>query len=201
MAYELNEIGYAYDALEPVIDKETMELHHTKHHQTYVNNLNKAIEGLDLGGQTIEEVLKNLDQVPADRRQAVRNHGGGHANHVLFWESMKPGGATAPEGELAAAMDTAFGSFAEFKTLFENAGSSRFGSGWVWLVLDKGELKVVSTPNQDSPLSDGAVPLLGNDVWEHAYYLKYQNRRGDYLKAWWSVVNWDVVAERFAAAK
>lgn len=201
MAYELKELGYAYNALEPTIDEETMKLHHDKHHQAYVNNLNKALEGTDVKAATIEELLANLDQVPEEKRNAVRNNGGGHHNHTLFWESMTPGGTKAPQGALAVALNKAFGNFDEFKDKFEKAGVGQFGSGWAWLVLDQGELKVVSTPNQDSPLSKGQTILLGNDVWEHAYYLNYQNRRPDYLKAWWDVVNWDVVAKRYEVAK
>ncbi len=200
MKYELKELGYAHNALEPTIDEETMKLHHGKHHQAYVNNLNKALEDTDVKAESIEELLADLDQVPEDKRNAVRNNGGGHYNHTLFWESMKPGGAKEPQGDLAKAIDEAFGNLADFKDKFEKAGAGQFGSGWAWLVLDKGELKVTSTPNQDSPISKGQTVLLGNDVWEHAYYLKYQNRRPDYLKAWWEVVNWDVVAERYAAA-
>ena len=201
MAYELKELGYAYNALEPTIDEETMKLHHDKHHQAYVNNLNKALEGTEVKATTIEELLSDLDQVPEDKRNAVRNNGGGHYNHTLFWETMTPGGAKEPQGALAVAITKTFGNVLEFKDKFEKAGAGQFGSGWAWLVLDQGELKVVSTPNQDSPLSKGQKILLGNDVWEHAYYLKYQNRRPDYLKAWWDVVNWDVVAKRYEVAK
>lgn len=200
MAYELKELGYAYNALEPTIDEETMKLHHDKHHQAYVNNLNKALEGTEVKATTIEELLSDLDQVPEDKRNAVRNNGGGHYNHTLFWETMTPGGAKEPQGALAVAITKTFGNVLEFKDKFEKAGAGQFGSGWAWLVLDQGELKVVSTPNQDSPLSKGQKILLGNDVWEHAYYLKYQNRRPDYLKAWWDVVNWDIVARRFEEA-
>lgn len=199
--YKLDDLAYAYDALAPTIDEETMHLHHDKHHQAYVNNLNAALEGLDLEDQSIEELLKNLDQVSSNKRQAVINNGGGHLNHTLFWESMTPGGASEPQGDLADDINKAFGSFDDFKAQFEAKGAGQFGSGWAWLVLDKGELKVTSTANQDNPVMDGAVPLLGNDVWEHAYYLTYKNVRPDYLKAWWKVVNWDIVAERYAAAK
>lgn len=199
--YKLDNLAYAYDALVPTIDEETMHLHHDKHHQAYVNNLNAALEGVDLKEQTIEELLKDLDQVPAEKRQAVINNGGGHLNHTLFWESMTPGGANEPQGDLADEINKAFGSFDEFKVAFEAKGAGQFGSGWAWLVLDNGELKVTSTANQDNPVMDGVTPLLGNDVWEHAYYLTYKNVRPDYLKAWWKVVNWDVVAERYAAAK
>jgi Fe-Mn family superoxide dismutase len=199
--YKLDALQYPYDALEPVIDQKTVEVHHGKHHQTYVNNLNKAIEELDLKEQTIEELLKDLGQVPEERRQAVINHGGGHYNHLVYWETMTPGGAKEPQGELAKAIDDVFGSFEKFKEAFEKAGAGQFGSGWAWLVMDKGELKIVQSSNQDSPVSKGMTPLLVNDVWEHAYYLKYQNRRADYLKEWWGLVNWDVVADRYAKAK
>ena len=177
-----------------------MQIHHDKHHQAYVDNLNKAVEGLEVP-EDVEELLKNLDAIPEDKRQAVINNGGGHYNHTLFWESMKPEGAKKPEGELAEAIDQAFGSFEKFKEEFEAAGKGQFGSGWAWLVLCDGELKVMSTPNQNSPISDGKYPLLGNDVWEHAYYLNYQNARPAYLAAWWDVVNWDVVAERYNKCK
>lgn len=197
--FKLDDLAYAYDALEPTIDEETMHLHHDKHHASYVNNLNNAIEGLDLP-DCIAEILKNLDQVPAEKRQAVINNGGGHYNHKLFWESMTPGGANEPQGELKEAIDKAFGSFDQFKEEFQKKGAGQFGSGWAWLILENGELKVTSTANQDNPISNGAIPLLGNDVWEHAYYLTYKNVRPDYLKAWWKVVNWDVVAERYAKA-
>ena len=195
--YKLDDLKYPYDALEPVIDKQTMELHHGKHHQAYVNNLNNAIEGLDLKAQTIEALLKDLDQIPQEKRQAVIKNGGGHYNHTMFWESMTPGGAKEPEGELKKAIDDTFGGFDKMKELFEKAGAGQFGSGWAWLVLDGGKLSVTSTANQDAPISKGQIPLLGNDVWEHAYYLKYQNRRPEYLKAWWDVVNWDVVKKRY----
>jgi Fe-Mn family superoxide dismutase len=199
MAYELPTLPYAYEALEPTIDSETMHLHHDKHHAAYVNNLKAAIEKHpELGDKTAEELIKNLASVPDDIRNAVRNNGGGHVNHTFFWELMTPGGATAPTGALAAAIDAKFGSFDEFKTAFQAAGVARFGSGWVWLVKDaSGAISIVSTANQDSPITDGLTPLLGNDVWEHAYYLKYKNVRPDYLKAWWAVVNWDKVAEKF----
>lgn len=198
--YKVDDLAYAYDALVPTIDEETMHLHHDKHHQAYVNNLNNAIEGLDVSDDIVE-LLQNLDQVPEDKRQAVINNGGGHYNHTLFWESMTPGGASEPQGELAAAINNAFGSFDDFKSEFEAKGAGQFGSGWAWLVLDNDELKVVSTPNQNNPVMDGLTPLLGNDVWEHAYYLTYKNARPNYLKAWWDVVNWDVVAKRYEAAK
>ncbi len=200
MAFEVPPLPYAYDALEPTIDQQTMELHHDKHHQAYVNNANNALDGTDYADSSVEDILKNLDKLPADKQGPVRNNAGGHYNHTLFWESMSGDGGGAPDGDLGAAIDAAFGSFDDFKSQFEAAGVGRFGSGWAWLVSDGGTLKITSTANQDSPLSDGATPLLGNDVWEHAYYLNYQNRRPDYLKAWWDVVNWSVVAERHAAA-
>jgi Fe-Mn family superoxide dismutase len=200
MAYEVPPLPYDYAALEPHIDEQTMRLHHDKHHQAYVDKVNAALEGTDLADKPIEEVLKNLDAVPSDKQAAVRNNGGGHYNHSLFWEWMSPDGGGAPDGDLAAAIDEAFGSFDDFKAKFKDAGVNRFGSGWAWLVLDGGSLAVVSTANQDNPVSEGAPVLLGNDVWEHAYYLKYQNRRPDYLDAWWNVVNWAKVAERYAAA-
>ena len=200
MAYEVPPLPYGYDALEPHIDAQTMTLHHDKHHQAYVDRANDALAGTDLEDKPIEEVIADLDKVPENVRGVVRNNGGGHLNHSLFWESMSPDGGGAPDGDLAAAIDSAFGSFDAFKEQFEAAGVARFGSGWVWLVVDGGALTITSTPNQDSPVSDGQTPLLGNDVWEHAYYLKYQNRRPEYLKAWWNVVNWAKVAERYAAA-
>jgi Fe-Mn family superoxide dismutase len=201
MAYEVPPLPYDYNALEPTIDEQTMRLHHDKHHQAYVDKANGALDGTDLEGKPIEEILKDLSQVPEDKRGVVRNNGGGHYNHSLFWEAMGPGKGGAPSGDLGAAIDDAFGSFDAFKEQFEAAGVGQFGSGWAWLVLDGGQLKVRSSANQDNPVSDGQVPLVGNDVWEHAYYLKYQNRRPDYLKAWWDVVDWDKVAERYAAAK
>lgn len=202
MAYELPELPYAYDALEPHIDKETMNIHHTKHHNTYVTNVNAALEGHeDLASKSVEELISDLNAVPKDIRTAVRNNGGGHANHSLFWQLLTPNGTGAPSGALAEAIDSKFGSFDEFKTKFENAAKTRFGSGWAWLVVSNGELEVISTPNQDSPLMEGKTPILGVDVWEHAYYLKYQNKRPDYLAAFWNVVNWDEVSKRFEAAK
>lgn len=202
MAYELPELPYAYDALEPHIDKETMNIHHTKHHNTYVTNVNAALEGHeDLASKSVEELISDLNAVPEDIRTAVRNNGGGHANHSLFWQLLTPNGTGAPSGALAEAIDSKFGSFDEFKTKFENAAKTRFGSGWAWLVVSNGELEVISTPNQDSPLMEGKTPILGVDVWEHAYYLKYQNKRPDYLAAFWNVVNWDEVSKRFEAAK
>ena len=178
-----------------------MELHHDKHHQAYVDKANAALEGTPLADKPIEDVIADLSQVPEDKRGAVRNNGGGHLNHSLFWESMSPGGGGAPGGELGDAIAAKFGSFDTFKEQFEAAGANQFGSGWAWLVLDGGELAITSTANQDNPVSDGKTPLLGNDVWEHAYYLSYRNRRPEYLKAWWNVVDWDKVAERYAAAR
>jgi Fe-Mn family superoxide dismutase len=200
MAYEVPPLPYDYAALEPHIDEQTMRLHHDKHHQAYVDKANAALEGTEWADKPIEGVIANLDALPDDKRGPVRNNGGGHLNHSLFWESMSPDGGGEPSGDLASAIDAAFGSFDAFKEQFEAAGVGQFGSGWAWLVLDGGSLKITSTPNQDSPVSSGATPLVGNDVWEHAYYLKYQNKRPDYLKAWWNVVNWDKVAERYAAA-
>ncbi|MGZ0880161.1 superoxide dismutase SodA [Priestia megaterium] len=202
MAYKLPELPYAYDALEPHIDKETMNIHHTKHHNTYVTNLNAAVEGkADLESKSIEELISNLDAVPEDIRTAVRNNGGGHANHSLFWAILCPNGGGAPTGELADAIASKFGSFDQFKEEFANAAKTRFGSGWAWLVVNNGELEVTSTPNQDSPLMEGKTPILGLDVWEHAYYLNYQNRRPDYISAFFNVVKWDEVAKRYDAAK
>ena len=198
MAYKLPELPYAYDALEPHFDKETMNIHHTKHHNTYVTNLNNALEGNEeLLSKSVEELIANLDAVPEDNRTAVRNNGGGHANHSLFWELLSPDGGGNPTGALAEAIDTKFGSFDAFKEEFAKAGATRFGSGWAWLVSNNGELEITSTPNQDSPIMEGKTPLLGLDVWEHAYYLNYQNRRPDYIAAFWNVVNWDEVAKRF----
>jgi Fe-Mn family superoxide dismutase len=200
MAHEVPALPYDYAALEAAIDEQTMRIHHDKHHQAYVDKANAALEGTEWADKPIEEVIANLDSLPADKKGPVRNNGGGHLNHALFWESMSPDGGGAPSGDLGSAIDDAFGSFDAFKEQFEAAGVGQFGSGWAWLVLDGGSLKITSTPNQDSPISSGATPLVGNDVWEHAYYLKYQNKRPDYLKAWWNVVNWDKVAERYAAA-
>ena len=201
MAYEVPDLPYDHDALEPHIDEETMHLHHDKHHQAYVDKANAALEGTDLADKPIEEVIANLGDVPEDKRGAVRNNGGGHLNHSLFWESMSPDGGGEPSGDLADAIKDAFGSFDDFKEKFEAAGVGQFGSGWAWLVLDGDSLAVTSTPNQDNPVTDGKTPLLGNDVWEHAYYLTYKNKRPDYLKAWWNVVDWDKVGERYSAAK
>jgi Fe-Mn family superoxide dismutase len=199
--FELPALPYAYDALEPYIDKMTMEIHHTKHHNAYVTNLNKAVEGTDMAGKSLEELFTKISKHPA----AVRNNGGGHWNHSLFWTLMKQNGGGEPTGALAEAIKSAFGSFNDFKTQFSNAGATRFGSGWAWLIKQSGKLVVTSTPNQDNPLMDVAevkgTPLLGLDVWEHAYYLKYQNRRPEYIENWWNVVNWAEVAKRFAEAK
>ena len=195
--FELPALEYDYDALEAVIDVETMKLHHDKHHQAYVDNLNKAVEPkADLHDKTLAELLGDLDSVPEDVRGAVRNNGGGHANHSMFWTIMKAGGG-APSGELATAIDEAFGSFDDFKTKFNDAGVKQFGSGWVFVTANNGKLEIASQPNQDTPLHKGIEPLFGNDVWEHAYYLKYNNRRPDYLKAWWDVVDWDAIAKRY----
>lgn len=203
MTYRLPDLPYAYDALEPYIDVETMHLHHDKHHNTYVTNLNAAVEKYpELFEKTVEELVTDLNSVPEDIRMAVRNNGGGHANHTFFWEIMGPNAGGEPTGELKKAIDETFGSFDAFKEEFAKAATTRFGSGWAWLVVDKnGKLSIVSTGNQDSPLSDGLTPILGLDVWEHAYYLKYKNVRPDYIKAFWNVVNWDEVAKRYAAAK
>lgn len=203
MAFQLPPLPYAYDALEPYIDARTMEIHHDKHHNTYVTNLNAAIEKESaLQNKGIEEILRHIDQVPESIRTAVQNNGGGHANHTLYWEVMTPGGSKEPTGELAQAINSAFGSFEGFKEQFSKAGAGRFGSGWAWLVVTKdGKLAVYSTANQDSPLLKGDTPVLAMDVWEHAYYLKYQNRRADYINAFFNVINWDKVAEKYAAAK
>ena len=200
MAFEVPALPYAYDALEPHIDETTMQIHHDKHHQAYVDKLNAAVEGTDAANSSIEELICGLSALPAEIQGPVRNNGGGHLNHSLFWESMRADGGGAPDGDLAAAIDDAVGSFEAFKEAFEAAGVGQFGSGWAWLVADGDGVAVVSTANQDSPLTDGKTPLLGNDVWEHAYYLNYQNRRPDYLKAWWNTVDWSVVAARYAAA-
>jgi len=201
-AYQLPKLPYAYDALEPYIDARTMEIHHDKHHQGYVNKLNKALDAHpQLLGTPIEKLLRDIDRVPADVRTAVINNGGGNANHTLFWQVMAPKAGGSPKGELARAIDDAFGSFDKFQAKLSEVAAKRFGSGWAWLVLDKGKLTVLSSANQDSPLMKGQTPILGIDVWEHAYYLKYQNRRPEYVKAWWHVVNWDNVAERYAQAR
>jgi Fe-Mn family superoxide dismutase len=200
--HQVPALPYAFDALEPHIDARTMEIHHDKHHAAYVNNLNGALEGHpELASKPVEELLRGIDGVPEAIRTVVRNNGGGHANHTLFWEIMGPGGGGAPSGELAAAIDRDLGGFASFKEKLTNAGVKQFGSGWGWLVVAGGKLEVFSRPNQDSPLMEGKTPILGVDVWEHAYYLKYQNRRPDYLGAWWNVVNWKSVADRFQKAR
>jgi Fe-Mn family superoxide dismutase len=197
MAFEVPPLPYGYDALEPTIDEQTMRLHHDKHHQAYVDNANKALEGTPLDGRSVEHVLTNLDSLPADKQGMARNNVGGHANHSLFWEIMGPNGGGSPSGALAQAIDDTFGSLDELKSQVNDAGVKRFGSGWTWLVHDGTGLAVISTPNQDSPIMESKTPLLGIDVWEHAYYLNYQNRRPDYLAAWWDVVNWDAVAARY----
>ncbi|MDQ0351029.1 Fe-Mn family superoxide dismutase [Alkalibacillus filiformis] len=200
--FELPELPYAYDALEPHIDQETMNIHHTKHHNTYVTKLNAALEGhADLQDKSLEELLQNLDSLPSDIQTAVRNNGGGHANHTLFWTILSPNGGGEPTGELAEKIKEAFGSFDQFKEDFAAAGAGRFGSGWAWLVVKNGNLEITSTPNQDTPVMEGVTPILGLDVWEHAYYLKYQNRRPDYINAFWNVVNWDEVSKRYEEAK
>lgn len=202
MAHTLPALPYAYDALEPYIDARTMEIHHTKHHQAYITNLNAALDKHpELHDRPLEALLREINSVPEDIRTAVRNHGGGHLNHSLFWKWMGPNAGGEPTGDLAAAIAGTFGSFAAFKEQFSAAAAARFGSGWAWLVVSKGALKVYSTANQDSPLMDGDTPVLGIDVWEHAYYLKYQNRRPEYIQNWWNVVNWAAVAESYAQAK
>jgi superoxide dismutase, Fe-Mn family len=200
MAFTVPPLPYDYDALESTIDTETMKLHHDKHHQAYVDNANKALDGTDFADASVEDVLRNLEQLPEDKRTAVRNNAGGHANHSLFWEIMGPRAGGSPSGDLANAIDSAFGSFDSFKETFNQNGVTRFGSGWTWLVWNGSALEAYSTPNQDSPILQGHVPVLGNDVWEHAYYLTYRNRRPEYLEAWWNVVNWDAVAARLESA-
>jgi Fe-Mn family superoxide dismutase len=198
MAHELPKLPYSNDALEPHIDARTMEIHHTKHHQAYITNLNGAIQGKpELEKKSIEDLIRDLSSVPEDIRTVVRNNGGGHWNHTFFWQIMGPGKGGEPGGELGTAIKSAFGGFDKFKEAFAKAGTGRFGSGWAWLVNDGGKLSITSTPNQDNPLMEGKKAILGIDVWEHAYYLKYQNRRPDYITAWWNVVNWDKVAELF----
>lgn len=202
MAYTLPELPYAYDALAPHIDEETMRIHHDKHHAAYVTKVNAALENHpELAQLSINELMQKLDSVPEDIKTAVQNNGGGHANHSLFWEILSPNGGGKPSGELAAAIDETFGSFDEFKEKFSATGAGRFGSGWAWLVVTDGKLEVIDTLNQDSPLSLGKTPILGLDVWEHAYYLNYQNKRPEYISAFWNVVNWDEVAKRYEAAK
>lgn len=200
MAYSLPELPYPYDALEPHIDAKTMEIHHSKHHNGYVTKVNAAIAGTEFESKTVEELVSDLDSLPGSIRNAVRNNGGGHANHSLFWTVMKQGGGGKPTGELAEAIDSSFGSFDNFKEQFATAAATRFGSGWAWLVVSDGKLAVESTGNQDNPLMEGRTPILGVDVWEHAYYLNYQNRRPDYVEAFFHVINWDEVARRYAAA-
>jgi Fe-Mn family superoxide dismutase len=203
MPFELPPLPYAYEGLEPTIDTETMHLHHDKHHAAYVNNLNAATEGTNFANMSIDELVRNLNLLPDDKRTAVRNNGGGHYNHSMFWKIMKPGGGGAPQGAIADAINQAFGSFDALKDQFNKAGAGRFGSGWAWVIVGSdGKLAITSTPNQDNPLMSGFVetvgyPVFGNDVWEHAYYLKYQNRRPDYLAAWWDVINWDEVNQRY----
>ncbi|XWX05214.1 superoxide dismutase [Aggregatilineales bacterium SYSU G02658] len=203
MAFELAPLPYPSDALEPHIDQQTMEIHHGKHHKTYIDNLNAAIAGTEWESKTIEEIITHLDQVPGEKKAAIQNNGGGHYNHTLFWGIMGPNKGGAPTGELAEAINNAFGSYEAFKEQFTNAAKGRFGSGWAWLVVSKdGSLSITSTPNQDNPLmTGGGTPILGLDVWEHAYYLKYQNRRPDYIAAFFNVIDWDKVAELYAAAK
>jgi Fe-Mn family superoxide dismutase len=200
MAFSVPDLAYAFDALEPHIDARTMEIHHDKHHQAYVDNANKALEGTELADASVEEVLRSLDRLPEDKRTPVRNNAGGHANHTLFWEIMGPDGGGSPSGALAEAIDSAFGGFDALKEKVTQNGVTRFGSGWSWLVWNGSALEAYSTANQDSPLQDGHMPVLGVDVWEHAYYLNYQNRRPDYLEAWWNVVDWGAVAARFESA-
>ena len=201
MPHSLPDLPYAHDALEPTIDAKTMEIHHGKHHQAYVDNLNKALDGTPWADKPVEDVIQNLDAIPEDKRAAVRNNGGGHANHLLFWTIMQPKGGGDPSGDLEAAINETFGDADALRAEMNDAGVKRFGSGWTWLALDGGNLVVMSTPNQDSPLMEGKTPLLGIDVWEHAYHLKYQNRRPDYLAAWWDVVNWDEVGRRYDASR
>jgi len=200
--YTVPPLPYSFDALEPYIDAKTMEIHHDKHHGAYVTNLNKAVEGhADLAKLSVEALISKIDSVPENIRTAVRNNGGGHANHSLFWKIMKKGGGGEPKGEVAEAIKSTFGSFGEFKTKFNEAATKRFGSGWAWLQIKDGKLAIDSTPNQDNPLMSGAKPVMGIDVWEHAYYLKYQNRRPEYIEAWWNVVNWEQINQNYAGAK
>ncbi|PIQ76910.1 superoxide dismutase [Candidatus Peregrinibacteria bacterium CG10_big_fil_rev_8_21_14_0_10_49_24] len=201
MPYTLQSLPYAYDALEPHIDARTMEIHHTKHHQGYITKVNAALEGTEWEGKPIEEVIMNLSAIPEDKRVAVQNNGGGHANHSLFWSVLSPEGGGEPTGELADAMAKSFGSFSDFQEAFGAVAAGRFGSGWAWLLVSGGDLHIESTANQDSPLSEGKTPILGLDVWEHAYYLHYQNRRPDYITAFWNVVNWEEVQRRYRAAR
>ena len=201
MAFELPPLPFDYSALEPYIDTQTMHLHHDKHHAAYVNNLNSAVQNTAFASKSVDELVRQINRIPDNIRTTVQNNAGGHANHSMFWQIMKPNGGGQPTGELASAIEQAFGSFDQFKAAFNDAGTKRFGSGWVWLVLDQGgKLSVTTTANQDSPLMNGLYPVMGNDVWEHAYYLEYQNRRPDYLVAWWNVVNWDEIARRYDQA-
>jgi Fe-Mn family superoxide dismutase len=200
MAFSVPDLPYAYDALEPHIDEATMRVHHDKHHQAYVDKANAALEGTDWADRDVEDVLQNLSSLPGDKQAAVRNNAGGHYNHTLFWQMLSPDGGGEPQGDVASGIADTFGSFDSFKEEFKAAGVNRFGSGWAWLVKDSSGLAIVSTPNQDSPISDGSTPLLGCDVWEHAYYLKYQNKRPEYIDAYWNVVNWDYVAQRLGEA-
>ena len=203
MAFEVPALPYAYNALEPYIDEQTMHLHHDKHHQAYVDNLNKALEKhADWQKKSVDEILRNINSVPEDVRTAVRNNAGGHDNHTMFWKIMKPQGGGDPSGPIAEVIQKTFGNFNDFKSKFNDAGAKQFGSGWVWLAgKPGGEVQVISTPNQDNPISQGLYPIFGNDVWEHAYYLKYNNRRPEYLAAWWNVINWDEINKRYAAFK
>ncbi len=201
MAFTLPPLPYAYDALEPTIDAQTMEIHHDRHHATYVANLNAALEGTEFADIDITELMKNLNSVPEEKRTAVRNNGGGHANHSFFWVLLTPGGSQQPTGDLATTIDQTFGSFDAFKEEFQKKTAAQFGSGWGWLVADGGSVSIVTTPNQDTPLSQGQIPLVGVDIWEHAYYLKYQNKRPDYLKAIWNVINWDEAEKNFQSAR
>jgi Fe-Mn family superoxide dismutase len=200
MAHTLPDLPYDYGALEPHIDEQTMRIHHTKHHQTYVDKLNDAIKGTDLENKDLEALLREFSSVPEDKKGPVRNHGGGHHNHSVFWTIMSPNGGGTPSGDVASAIDGAFGSFDTFKEKFTAAATNRFGSGWAWLVSNGGKLEIIDRPNQDSPLMDGLTPILGLDVWEHAYYLKYQNRRPEYIDAWWNVVDWESVGQRLKSA-
>ncbi len=201
MAYEVPDLPYDYNALEPHVDEQTMRVHHDKHHQAYVDKANDALEGTEWADKDVDEVLQNLKKLPKDKQGPVRNNAGGHSNHTFFWEIMSPDGGGEPEGDLADAIKDKFGDFSSFQEEFKNAGIGQFGSGWAWLIHDGSGLAVVSTPNQDTPVSDGKAPIIGCDVWEHAYYLKYQNKRPDYIDAWWNVVNWAKAAEHFDGAK
>ena len=201
MGFTLPDLPYDYSALEPHIDARTMEIHYTKHHQTYIDKANAALDGTDWADKPVEEVLRNISSLPKDIQGPVKNHGGGHANHSLFWTVMGPNGGGEPSGDLASAIESDLGSFKEFRDKLSEAATTQFGSGWGWLVVNGGKLEVINRPNQDSPLMDGLVPILGIDVWEHAYYLKYQNKRPDYIEAWWNTINWDEVARRYTEAR